>query len=95
VIKVASEDNATGIAQQLDWAVEAQELDFDDATLYRLCDVAEIRKIYKLPAPHKARGKTKQDEQLVVTRQMSDEAEAERNELQMAILGMIALRGAT
>ena len=66
-------------------AVEGNSVEFSDKELASICDVDEIRKIYKLGSV-----KAKQSDQS--TSNLTDE---ERKEMESSILGAIALRGAT
>ncbi|MCJ1442932.1 MAG: hypothetical protein MMC23_003429 [Stictis urceolatum] len=91
VIKIASADYAEAIAQQLEWAVEGRSLDFDDATLSLLSDMTEIRKTYKLNATPKSKAIDISED----GGQGQMDRNEERSELEVAILGLIALRGAT
>ena len=91
MIKIASADYAEAIAQQLEWAVEGRSLDFDDATLSLLSDMTEIRKTYKLNATPKSKAIDISED----GGQGQMDRNEERSELEVAILGLIALRGAT
>lgn len=64
--------------------MEGQPTPFSDESLARISDVAEIRKIYKLGASNAKPGE--------VNVQASD---SEREEMEIAILGAMALRGAS
>jgi len=92
VIKVLTGDGIEASTKQLEWAVEAKPVEFNDSSLARLSNLADIKKIYKLNAQTKGSGKgSGKDDQAG-----SGQSEAEeRKEMEMAILGQMALRGAS
>ncbi|KAI9821134.1 MAG: hypothetical protein M1827_003868 [Pycnora praestabilis] len=100
IIKVSTHPSITheSIQQHLQSTIEGSELRFSDETLNAKTDLARVRKIYKLHAPSNSGaggGKGKGG----VTGQMNGieghkSAEEERKELEVAVLGLIALRGA-
>jgi EKC/KEOPS complex subunit CGI121/TPRKB len=85
VIKVSvpsSPFNDVAIQAHLSKVVEGEQIEFSDAVLETITDLSRVRKIYKLHNTGK------------VTSQ-SDGGAGERRELEMLILGSMALRGAT
>lgn len=88
MVKISVDSTTTHetVATHLGHNVEGSAVPFDDETLYAIADVAKIKKAYKLgglaPAPAKA----------------STEADGihnpERQHLEAAVLGAMALRGA-
>ncbi|MCJ1327428.1 hypothetical protein MMC10_004097 [Thelotrema lepadinum] len=85
VIKVTESDPI--VYQELvQRSVEGTPLEFNDANLATLSDEESIRKTYKLQAGSKASSKTSK------TQPISGEA---RRDLEISILGLVALRGAT
>lgn len=85
-ISISADITHETVATHLGHNVEGSAVPFDDETLYAIADVAKIKKAYKLgglaPAPTKA----------------SDQADGihgpERQHLEAAVLGAMALRGA-
>jgi len=88
VIKVTAE-GADAIAKQLEWAVEGEALTWSDDEIAKLSNLDEIRKIYKLNDSGKGKG----DGGGAPTRK--ENAGDERKDLEMAVLGLMALRGAS
>lgn len=89
VIKLSISPDIThgSVKQHLDAVVEGDAVAFDDQVLARMTDLARIRKIYKLNVPVQTSGKKKREGDNV-----SDESE--RKELEVMVLGLMALRGA-
>lgn len=69
-------------------------MSFDDETLAGMCDIAKVRKAYKITA---AARKTEGDAHADARLEYIEKAEVanERTILERAILGAMALRGAT
>lgn len=88
MVKVSVAPNTTHetVATHLGHNVEGSAVPFDDETLYAISDVAKIKKAYKLgglaPAPSKASAQT------------DGIHDPERQHLESAVLGAMALRGA-
>ncbi|KAL9136586.1 MAG: hypothetical protein Q9175_002205 [Cornicularia normoerica] len=98
---------ASTVSEHLTTSVEGTEVDFSDATLAEMADVGKIRKLYKLSgvvgeadAKGKRRRKDGSEEGSGVDVVGSEAgnagngAEEERKELEVAVLGLMALRGA-
>jgi hypothetical protein len=69
---------------------EGEMIEFCETSLAQKTDLARIRKIYKLHNPARAVDKKQEDPQGVVP----DKHEVALSELEMSILGLMALRGA-
>jgi EKC/KEOPS complex subunit CGI121/TPRKB len=102
VIKIAPASAAGSIAEHLGAVMEGDAVEFADAELSSLVDVKRVRKIYKLGAASGGgggggKGGMKGADMNGVNGgvgQVKSE-EDERRELSIAVLGMMALRGAT
>jgi EKC/KEOPS complex subunit CGI121/TPRKB len=70
--------------------VEGEQVEFSDAVLHTMTDIARVKKIYKLNTTGSVNGRAKGD-----AVNGSRKAEDENKELEMLILGCMALRGAT
>jgi EKC/KEOPS complex subunit CGI121/TPRKB len=70
--------------------VEGEQVEFSDAVLQTMTDVSRVRKIYKLNNSGGVNGREKED-----AVNESIQVDKERKELEMLILGSMALRGAT
>ncbi|KAL8701724.1 MAG: hypothetical protein Q9201_004756 [Fulgogasparrea decipioides] len=104
-IKVSTSPSAiVGIVQQhLSDSVEGTPLPFEDAEIARFTDIPKILKIYKLTdvakdrsmgGDKRARAERGNDEHVLLPNGNEGEG-AERNRLEMIVLGQMALRGAT
>ena len=88
VIKICPESEAV-VAAHLQSAVKATLVEFDDGSLAALADVEKIKKAYKLndtPTNKETSHEGRKSSTCSTT--------AERHDLEMSILGMLALRGA-
>ena len=74
--------------QHLKKAIEGTAVNFSDAELKNTTDMARARKIYKLSAQAYGTSKKASESSGVPTE------EAERTELEVIVLGLMALRGA-
>lgn len=92
------------VQQHLSESIEGSPLPFEEAEAVKLTDIAKVRKIYKLNNAVKnkgingvKRGKSSRDTDEYTGRAYGDSAndEAERKELEIMVLGLMALRGAT
>ncbi|KAJ9230733.1 hypothetical protein DTO169E5_8300 [Paecilomyces variotii] len=90
VIKVSVSPEIThdSVAQHLEKAVEGSPVPFSDETLSAISDVSKIRKAYKLGAAPAKPTKATSD-------QVNGTHYSSQKDLQVALLGAIALRGAT
>jgi len=75
--------------------VEGEALDFNDESLQEVYDLSKIRKAYKLGSAPPSKGQSKQSKSRVNGDHVDNGAAMERKELEIAILGAMALRGAT
>lgn len=73
----------------LDAAFEGESVELCDQNLASITDLIRLRKAYKLSLPAGSRGNKKQSE----SQEIEDESSV--GELEMALLGLIALKGAT
>ena len=73
--------------QHLRFAVKGIAVEFSDAVLMGMTDTARVRKIYKLNAQPQAMGMISKD-------QSNGSSEEERKELEVMVLGLMALRAA-
>ena len=89
MLKVATTPKATAehIQKHLEEAIKGTCVAFDDASLSSITNINSVRKIYKLPAPPKPKSGT--------TRDIDEILGGERKELEVNVLGAMALRGAT
>ena len=72
--------------QHLQSIVEGSAIEFSDGALRELTDMARVRKFYKLNAQPQRLGKTTKE-------RGSMSEEAQKKELEVNILGLMALRG--
>lgn len=98
--------NATTVQQHLSESIEGDAVPFSDAEIARFTDIGKIRKAYKLVDSAKQTGRHKSKGLRVRDTQCQDKsvdlvngdgrcAEAERRNLEVMVLGLMALRGAT
>lgn len=73
----------------LDAAFEGESVELCDQNLASITDLIRLRKAYKLSLPARSGGNKKQSE----SQEIEDESSV--GELEMALLGLIALKGAT
>jgi len=91
ILRVATSPSITAesVKVHLSDAVQGTSVDFSDDNLRDVSDWAKIRKVYKLPSSQSG---DKYSKGLV---NGDEEADGNVEELQMAVLGVMALRGAT
>jgi len=103
VVKVATHEGVDreGVVKHLEGMVEGREVEFCDEVLRVMTDVAKVRNLYKLPlvggegkGQSKRRRKDGSEEGSGEVLGVGKGAEWERRELEVAILGLMALRGA-
>lgn len=87
-VSVSPEITHDSVAQHLEKAVEGSPVLFNDETLSAISDVSKIRKAYKLGAAPAKPTKTASD-------QMNGTHNGSQRDLEISLLGAIALRGAT
>lgn len=68
--------------------IVGQETTFEDASLQNICDIDRIKKIYKIPSPPARKTNKQGDEE-------PDNKIDQAKNLEVQILGAMALRGAT
>lgn len=73
---------ADSVAKHLESGVEGTWTEFNDAVLSEISDVPKIKKIYKLQDPT---NRGRKDDDVVV----------DKAEMEVAVLGLMALRGAS
>ena len=106
-IKVSTDPSITAstVSDHLAISIQGSPVDFSDASLASMVDIAKIRKLYKLggvgesESKGKRRRKTDSEEGVGAVNELSDErrdvaTDKEKKELEVAILGLMALRGA-
>ncbi|KAG9233543.1 kinase binding protein CGI-121-domain-containing protein [Amylocarpus encephaloides] len=95
LIKITTDPSlsASDIASHLTTSIEGEALPFTDESIENVTDLARVRKIYKLNAGGGAKGKGGKGGKGGVNNVTS--RVDERKELEVAVLGAIALRGAT
>lgn len=102
-IKLSTDSSITSstVSEHLSASTQGKQVEFSDTTLASLADVGKIRKLYKLGdiGENGSKGKrrrkdgTEEGSGLVDGVAVQD-VERERKELEVAILGLMALRGA-
>jgi len=102
VVKVATDEGITGVAEELEGVVEGRGVVFCDEGLRGLTDVGKVRRLYKLPlgggagdkGQRRRKRKDGSEEGSGEVVRIGKVEEWERRELEVAILGLMALRGA-
>lgn len=89
VIKLSTSSEITHekVQQHLRTAVEGTAVEFSDAALSKMTDMARVKKTYKINSQPQVVGKEASSKGAV-------NAETEKNELEVIVLGVMALRGA-
>lgn len=77
----------------LDVVIQANGVPFDDDSLATVRDLGKVRKAYKLSAPQ-SRGKRPGSESEVLNGNTDAGGDSELKEVEVAVLGAMALRGA-
>ncbi|APA09305.1 hypothetical protein SS1G_12090 [Sclerotinia sclerotiorum 1980 UF-70] len=90
VVKVAPASSAPQISEHLSSSIEGEAVPFEDETLSKMTDIARVKKLYKLNACGGGGGGKKGGANGV-----SEKIQDERKELEIMVLGAMALRGAT
>ncbi|KAM0171694.1 hypothetical protein ACHAPF_007941 [Botrytis cinerea] len=91
VVKVAPASSASQISEHLSSVVEGEPVPFDDESLASMVDIARVKKLYKLNA---LGGGGKKSGANGVSGKAENKLD-ERKELEIMVLGAMALRGAT
>lgn len=96
MIKVSTTPDITHqtVEQHLAAVIKARAVEFSDAELRHTVDLAKVRKIYKLNSMGD-KGKKSKDQSVAECGDGAQGGESEAKALEIAILGMIALRGAS
>ena len=102
-IKLSTDTSITSstISEHLSASIQGIQVEFNDTKLAGLNNIAKIRKLYKLGGVGEegSKGKRRRKDGTVESSGLVDgtaakDAERERRELEVAILGLMALRGA-
>ncbi|TGO08198.1 hypothetical protein BTUL_0221g00150 [Botrytis tulipae] len=91
VVKVAPASSASQISEHLSSVIEGEPVPFDDESLASMVDIARVKKLYKLNA---LGGGAKKGGANGVSGKTENKVD-ERKELEIMVLGAMALRGAT
>ncbi|TGO46214.1 hypothetical protein BCON_0337g00030 [Botryotinia convoluta] len=91
VVKVASASSASQISEHLSSVIEGEPVPFDDESLASMVDIARVKKLYKLNA---LGGGGKKGGTNGVSEKAENKVD-EGKELEIMVLGAMALRGAT
>ncbi|KAL9025760.1 MAG: hypothetical protein Q9196_005474 [Gyalolechia fulgens] len=103
-LSTASSVNVATIEQHLSESIQGNPLPFEEANITKFTDVAKVRKIYKLTdagrVHNKSTGKggkrdTEGNEDARMREYGGEMERVERKELEIMVLGLMALRGAT
>ncbi|KAF7917928.1 uncharacterized protein EAE98_009956 [Botrytis deweyae] len=92
VVKVAPASSASQISEHLSSVIEGEPVPFDDESLASMVDIARVKKLYKLNVTGGGGGK--KGGANGVNGKVESKAD-ERKELEVMVLGAMALRGAT
>lgn len=97
VIKVSTSPSVTSesVRSHLEGAIEGICLDFNDESLQATSDLGKIRKAYKIGSNMLSKGQNRQSKSHLSSIDGVNPILNEKKELELAILGAIALRGAT
>lgn len=99
MIKVGTTPDITheSVEQHLNAVIEGRAVEFSDEELRRTVDVGKVRKIYKFNGTGDKGKKSKRQsiEEGVNEPERATGGDAEAKDLEVAILGLIALRGAS
>ena len=97
ILKVSTSPSVTleSVRSHLACAVKGACVDFNDENLQDVSDLDKIRKAYKTGSYVSAKGQSKESKAQLNGVDGIDPIAKERKELEIAILGAIALRGAT
>ncbi|TGO24741.1 hypothetical protein BPAE_0096g00470 [Botrytis paeoniae] len=91
IVKVAPASSASQISEHLSSVIEGEPVPFDDESLASMVDIARVKKLYKLNA---IGGGGKKGGANGMNGKVENQVD-ERKELEIMVLGAMALRGAT
>ena len=97
VVKVSNtpEINQQSVQNHLDANFEGTRVAFDDKTLASTADIARLKKLYKI-APSQMTGQVKLNKDAKRAQAIVDDgSEVGRKELEVMVIGLMALRGAS
>lgn len=103
-VSTSSTIKVEAIKQHLLESIEGVSLPFDDSEIARFTDMANVQKIYKLTGAMRGsegsdgkrrKAETEKKGNLNNMNDTSKKEDAERKRLEMLVLGLMALRGAT
>lgn len=92
-LAVSSDVTADTVSRHLNDVIEGTLSPFNDGELRGITDIGKLRKNYKLKVPSKSNSQRSISEKEDTDNVENDEFE--RQELEVSILGLMALRGAT
>ena len=97
VIKVSTSPSVTleSVRRHLDDAVQGVCLEFNNESLHAVSDLGKIRKAYKIATNMPSKGQSKQSKSQRNDTASENATIQETKELEIAVVGAIALRGAT
>ncbi|SLM37718.1 protein cgi121 [Lasallia pustulata] len=97
VIKVTTSTEITHdvVQQHLGSSVEGKPIDFSDQTLAQMTDLARVKKVYKLSAQAATKGRQDARGNSAAFNGKSGAMEDDRKEIEVNVVGLMALRGAT
>lgn len=89
-------EGGDAVARHLESVIEGENVEFCDAALRKVTDVGLVRKLYKLGAEDAGKkGRRRKDGGSEGQGVVRVDEEEERRELEVAVLGLMALRGWT
>lgn len=91
----SAEITTEGVQQHLSSSVEGKPIDFSDQTLAQITDLARVRRIYKLSAPAGTKGRQLAQGNAAMVNGKTACVDNDRAEIEVNVLGLMALRGAT
>lgn len=97
MVKIATTAESTNerVQQHLSSSVEGKPVDFSDQTLVQITDLARVRQIYKLSATAVTKGRKPTQGNAAVVDGKQGVMDSDRVEIEVNVLGLMALRGAT
>ena len=97
VIKVAISPNTSldSVKAHLDSSVQGKAVTFDDDVLQGMTDMARLKKVYKLNSGNSRTSKPTGGAKAASGMNGTVDQEKERLEMEVAIIGIMALRGAS
>ncbi|KAF7919803.1 hypothetical protein EAE99_008348 [Botrytis elliptica] len=95
VVKVAPASSASQISERLSSVIEGEPVPFDDESLASMVDIARVKKLYKLNVTGGGGGKKGGANGVNGVNGKVESKADERKELEVMVLGAMALRGAT